>query len=81
VVEEGGTADTQGRHLYSRLQSLRCGWTVILFFHLQSSVMSVLVNRWFVGSIWVSCWHVSPGVFVFASQLGYSFSSSCEPPF
>jgi len=42
--------------------------------------MSVLVLRWLVGSIWVSCWFVSPGVFVFSSQLGYSFTSSCQPP-
>jgi transposase len=30
--------------------------------------MSVLVQRWLVGSIWVSCWFVSPGVFVFSSR-------------
>jgi hypothetical protein len=49
-----------------------------LFFKLL--FMSVLVQRWLVGSTLVSCWFVSPGVFVYASQLGFSFSASCEPP-
>jgi len=43
--------------------------------------MSILVNRWLVGSIWVSCWFLGPGQFIFSSQLGYCFTSSCEPCF
>lgn len=42
--------------------------------------MSILVQRWLVGSIWGSCFFVSPAVFVFSSQLGHSFTSSCQPP-
>jgi hypothetical protein len=49
-------------------------------FILKIHLMAVLVQRWHVGGIWVTCWFVSPGQYVFASQLGYSFSTSCEPP-
>jgi hypothetical protein len=56
------------------------GWQLFYFLFLKCIVMSVLVNRWWYGSTLVSCWFVSPGVFVFASQIGYSVTDSCEPP-
>ena len=62
-------------------QTRCCENAVILFFHFQIFVMSVLIQRWYVGSQLVSCWFISPGVFVFSSRLGWSLSSSCAPPF
>jgi len=44
-------------------------------------VMSVLVQQWWYGSLLVSCWFVAPGVYVIASQCGYSFTDSCASPF
>ena len=73
-------ANTQGHHLYCHPIIGAVRKQLIYFFIFKCIVMSVLVQRWLVGSIWVSCWFVSPGVFVFSSQLGHSFTSSCETP-
>jgi len=66
------------RFLLATLWRLTPGF--LLFIHFKIQLMSVLVQRWLVGGVWVSCWFVSPGLFVFASRLGYCFSSSCSPP-
>jgi hypothetical protein len=42
--------------------------------------MSVLVCRYYVGSVVLSCWFLSPGVFVWASALGFVVTSSCALP-
>jgi hypothetical protein len=53
---------------------------VLLFFNLKSFCMSVLVCRYYVGSVVLSCWFLSPGVFVWASALGFVVTSSCALP-
>jgi len=42
--------------------------------------MSVLVVQYYSGSILVSVWFLSPGVYVYSSPLGYSFASHLELP-
>jgi hypothetical protein len=42
--------------------------------------MAVLVCRYHVGTVVLSCWFVAPGVFVWASKLGYLVTSSCALP-
>jgi hypothetical protein len=39
--------------------------------------MSVLVCRYYVGSVVLSCWFLSRGVIVWSSALGWVVSNSC----